>query len=216
MTDAAPIETCWRRIGTRGDRSCPELAEYLRCMNCPVYQDTAQMLLARLPARLDDDDGASDPTPDDTGTRFNVLLFRLADEWLAIPTRLLDEVAEPRPVHAVPHRRRGPLLGLVNVRGTLTPCVSMTRLLSLPAGLAAPVTARARLLIVKDGARQIALPVDDVAGIHAVREDAVVPAPATLSAAAHALSAGMVDCAGRRAGLLDPTRLLAALAGGIA
>lgn len=212
----AAIETCWRTIGTRGDRSCTKLAEFVRCMNCPVYHDTAQALLARLPARLDGDDVGAAPPVDDGDDRFNVLVFRLEDEWLAIPTRMLDEVGDLRPVHPVPHRRRGALLGLVNVRGALTPCVSLARLLSLPASASAPATARPRLLVVKDGARQIALPVDEVAGIHAVRQDAIVAAPATLSAAAQALSAGVVDGGRRRAGLLDPTRLQAALAGGIA
>ena len=214
----APIDTCWRTIGTRGDRSCPKLAEYVRCINCPVYHDTAQALLARLPVQLDDTPTDAAITPAESGSRFNVLVFRLEGEWLAMPTRVLDEVGEPRPVHPVPHRRRGALLGLVNVRGVLTPCVSLARLLSLSAAPAdqPAATVRARLLIVKDGARQIALPVDAVDGIHAVPEHAIAPPPATLAAAAHALSMGVIDVADRRIGLLDATRLLAALAGGIA
>jgi chemotaxis signal transduction protein len=216
-TPDAPIDTCWRTIGTGGDRTCPRLAEYVRCVNCPVYHDTAQALLARLPVQLDDLPTDDAVAPAQAGTRFNVLSFRLQGERLAMPTRVLDEVGELRPVHAVPHRRRGALLGLVNVRGVLTPCVSLARVLSLPAAaVPAEPSHRGRLLIVKDGARQIALPVDAVDGIHPVPDDGLRPPPATLSAASQALSVGVIDIGAHRLGLLDPVRLLAALAGAIA
>ena len=58
-----------------------------------------------------------------------VLLFRLQAEWLALPAQVFQEVAERRPVHSLPHRRQGIVLGLVNVRGELLLCVSLARLL---------------------------------------------------------------------------------------
>jgi len=219
LTDA-----CWRSIGTRGDRTCPKLKEYLLCMNCPVYHDKAQALLERLPAHLDDDPNANPDAEhaellsDVAGDRFNVLVFRLEGEWLALPTRTLDEVSEPRGIHPVPHRRRGALLGLVNVRGVLIPCVSLARLLSLPAdtGDRSGLVNRARMLIIKDGARQIAVPVDAVEGIHSIRRQAVAPAPATLSAGTQSVATGVADCGKHRAGMIDPERLQQALAGAIA
>jgi len=218
------LDMCWRTIGTRGDQSCPKLKEYLRCMNCPVYHDKAQALLERLPAHLEDDPKAHadaqdvELLSDVAGDRFNVLVFRLESEWLALPTRTLDEVSEPRGIHPVPHRRRGALLGLVNVRGVLIPCVSLARLLSLPAdtGDRSALANRGRMLIVKDGARQIAMPVDAVEGIHAIRRQAVAPAPATLSAGTQSVATGVADCGEHRAGMIDPERLQQALAGAIA
>ena len=35
--DRAIVNDCWNRIGVRGDRSCPELKQYVHCRNCPVY-----------------------------------------------------------------------------------------------------------------------------------------------------------------------------------
>lgn len=220
------IDPCWRTVGTRGDQTCPKLQEFLRCMNCPVYHDKAQALLERLPANMD---ASADTDPDAVsghaeqasgvaGDRFNVLVFRLEREWLALPTRMLDEVSELRGVHPVPHRRRGALLGLVNVRGVLTPCVSLASLLSLPAdtGDRSALVNRGRMLIIKDGARQIAMPVDAVEGIHAIRRQAVAPAPATLSASTQSVATGVADCGKHRAGLVDPERLQQALAGAIA
>ncbi|QEI06789.1 purine-binding chemotaxis protein CheW [Pigmentiphaga aceris] len=212
------IDPCWRTIGTRGDQSCPKLQEYLRCVNCSVYHDKAQALLERLPARVDDEADEVEFGQESSSERFNVLVFRLEGEWLAVPTRMLDEVSEPRGVHPVPHRRRGALLGLVNVRGALTPCISLARLLSLPADTSdrSGLENRGRMLIVKDGARQIAIPVDAVEGIHAIRRQAVTAAPATLSAGTQSVATGVVDCGKHRAGLIDPTRLQQALAGVLA
>jgi chemotaxis-related protein WspD len=223
-TSSEFIDACWRTIGTRGDQTCPKLKEYLRCMNCPVYHDKAQALLERLPAHMGDDvavdlDTAHAELLSSTDVdRFNVLVFRLEGEWLALPTRTLDEVSELRGVHPVPHRRRGALLGLVNVRGVLIPCVSLARLLSLPADTSdrSALLNRGRMLIFKDGARQIAIPVDAVDGIHAIRRQAVVPAPATLSAGTQSVATGVADCGQHRAGLIDPERLQQALAGAIA
>ncbi len=43
-------------------------------------------------------------------------IFRVAGEWLALPPALFLEILEKRPVHSLPHRRKGVVLGLVNVR----------------------------------------------------------------------------------------------------
>ncbi|OZI19646.1 hypothetical protein CAL26_18760 [Bordetella genomosp. 9] len=48
--DSAPIDDCWNRIGVRGDRSCPRLAEYIHCRECPVQEEAAKNLLYRAQA----------------------------------------------------------------------------------------------------------------------------------------------------------------------
>ena len=59
------------------------------------------------------------------------MVLRIGAEWLALPAALADEVAEPRPHHSLPHRRSGALLGVVNVRGQLLPCVALAPLLGI-------------------------------------------------------------------------------------
>ena len=63
--------------------------------------------------------------------RASALVFRINAEWLALPTQAFQEVAERRPVHSLPHRRQGIVLGLVNIRGELLICVSLGHLLGL-------------------------------------------------------------------------------------
>ncbi len=57
-----------------------------------------------------------------------MLVFRLGDEWLALPVGVLVEVTRPRPPHRVPHRG-GLLAGVVNIRGELHLCVRFDLLL---------------------------------------------------------------------------------------
>jgi chemotaxis signal transduction protein len=126
--------SCWHKIGVYGDGSCPELARFIHCRNCPVYSEASLQLLDRpLPAEYRREWTAHFsrekqlPLP----ARTSALLFRLAAEWLALPTYAFQEVAERRPIHSLPHRRQGPVLGLVNIRGELLICVALARLLGL-------------------------------------------------------------------------------------
>lgn len=44
-----PIDDCWNRIGVRGDGSCPRLAGYIHCRNCPVHDAAAACWTANNP-----------------------------------------------------------------------------------------------------------------------------------------------------------------------
>src|SRR5205823_3279707 len=60
----------------------------------------------------------------------SVVIFRLGQEWLALPVGVLIEVTNPRRVHRVPHRG-GVLAGLVNIRGELHLCVHLDQVLGI-------------------------------------------------------------------------------------
>jgi len=124
---------CWNTIGVRGDRSCPELPGVVHCQNCPVFAAAGRRFLdapsppgyleewtERLAARVEE--AVADLE--------SVLTFRLADEWLALPVRVLIEVTLPRLIHRVPYRA-GLLAGLVNIRGELHLCAHLARLLGV-------------------------------------------------------------------------------------
>ena len=124
----ADVDDCWNRIGIRGDQSCPKLPEYVHCRNCPVYASAARRILDRLPPQveLEGADAAGDAAAtagEPALRRASLLVFRLHREWLGLPTRALDEVAAARPVLPLPHRRDPAVLGVTNVRGTLTVCL---------------------------------------------------------------------------------------------
>src|SRR4249919_88220 len=127
------IDTCWNRIGVHGDATCQELEQYVHCHNCPVYSRGALALLDR--ARVHDLAEATrlfaaDKQEQQRGGQ-SAFLFRVGTEWLAIATSVLDEVADLRSIHSLPHRRSGVVLGLANVRGELIVCVSLAQLLGI-------------------------------------------------------------------------------------
>lgn len=210
------IFDCWNKTGVEGDGTCSELQEYVHCRNCPVYSNAGLQFLNRaLPPgyRQEWTEYLAEKKKPEAGSRISVVIFRLGSEWLALPTHALQEVTEQRPIHSIPHRRRGVVLGLVNVRGELLVCVSLARLLGLDHG-ASPEELRSyygRLLILMwDGAR-LAFPADEVHGIHRLHpEDATHP-PMMTAQAALTFTRGVFSCQQKMVGLLDPEPLFSIL-----
>jgi chemotaxis-related protein WspD len=208
---------CWHDIGVLGDGSCPELAYHVHCRNCPRHAAAAVALLERdvSPAYVAEQTRhfsaavASAPERD----LQSVLVFRLAAEWLALPTAVVQEVADVRPVHALPHRRAGALLGVASVRGELLPAISLTALLNLQA--AAPDAAIragiARQLVLRLEDVRAVCPVNEVDGTRGVSAAAMRDVPATVTQARQAFSRGVTVSGDRAIGILDPDALLPAI-----
>lgn len=213
----APMENCWRFVGVSGDRSCPELAAFIHCRNCPVLAAAARRFFDRpapegyLASWQEILEQPAVPIAADTKS---VLVFRLGDEWLALPTPVLIEVTPLRQVHRLPHRSGTVLAGITNIRGQLQLCVRLGGLLGL-GGLAAetPDSApTARLLVVERtttrGPERWAFGVDEVAGIHLVPGAALRNAPATVRGTAMRATVSLFAWQDRTVGLLDEGRLL--------
>jgi chemotaxis-related protein WspD len=193
------IDNCWTRIGVRGDRSCPELERHIHCRNCPVYASAAVDVLRRT---LPDDSLAertnhfAQPKVREESAADSVVIFRVGSEWLALPTSVVKEVVHLRPVHSLPHRRSGTVLGVTNVRGELMTSVSLCLLLgltSLPERTSD--TSRhvyARLLVLRHDDVRVACPADDVYGVHRFQAATLKDVPATLAAASARYSKGLL------------------------
>jgi chemotaxis-related protein WspD len=202
---------CWNRVGTRGDRSCPELGRYTQCNNCPAFAAAGRHFLdapsppgyldewtARLAARAEAREG------DET----SVLAFRLGEEWLALPVAVLVEVTRPRPVHRVPHRG-GLLAGVANIRGELHLCARLDLLLGVAAAGGDPEARR--LVVVRRDSESWAFTADAVDQVHRVLEPDLAPAAPTLARAHVKLTRGVFPLGGRCIGLLDDARLFQSL-----
>ncbi|MEM5433157.1 chemotaxis protein CheW [Cupriavidus oxalaticus] len=231
------VDDCWRRIGVRGDGSCPALAEHAHCRNCPTYAQAAAMLLdAQQLDQLADalPDAATLAAEADNpyaggGTALSCLVFRVGEEWLALPTAALGEVTAPCPVHTLPHRRDAAVLGLAAVRGNLLVCLSLARLFGTGGSTPAPPTpptlpnkgdageaAGSRFLILGQGRAALALPVAEVSGVVRVPGPALQPLPATLGRASARYTQALFLDHGRSIGLLDAALLRQALARSLA
>ena len=214
---AAPAtEACWNEIGVQGDRSCEKLQTVVHCRNCPVYSRAGVQLLDRplLPEyrRAWTEYFAQKRAPS-APANTSALLFRIASEWLALPTTAFQEVAERRLVHSLPHRRQGVVLGLVNIRGELLICVSLARLLGLDNGQLHGGHEKScdRLLVTRWERRQFVFPADEVRGVHRFQAPEFADLPATLIKSKAAVTKGILNWQGRSVGLLDPDLLFSSL-----
>lgn len=204
------LDDCWNRIGVSGDGTCKVLVQHIHCRNCPVYAQAGLRLLDRPLAvgyRRESSQHVAQAKQRARPANTSVVVFRLGAEWLALDTRVFQEVAERRPVHSLPHRRQGVTLGLVNVRGELLICVSLGRLLRLPDG-PSRFGIGTRLAVVRADAGPFAFPVDEVAGTHRFNRADLQQPPATLAKSTRSFCSGLFFWQGRTVGFLDWETLL--------
>lgn len=216
MTTEGIVE-CWREIGVSGDRSCPELEEHLHCRNCPTHAQIARKLLDRpLPPGYRDEWTQHFAERDEKAPEGeeidSVLIFRIGEEWLGLPAAICREIAEPRPVHSLPHRRSEAVRGIVNVRGELLICVSLPALLGIDAAFSSRSTERIavfpRLVVTGEETRHVAFEVDEVHGLHGYRAHERSPVPATVGRSAASVVETVIPWNGRAVGCLNAGRLL--------
>ncbi|MFM0033833.1 chemotaxis protein CheW [Paraburkholderia strydomiana] len=222
MTDDRRVgfDDCWNRIGVRGDSSCERLADYVRCLNCPVFEAAAAKLLDQPIPRVDlsrhDIRTAAQPRHDARGTNESFLVFRIGGEWLALPTPIFKRIVQTRPIHTLPHRQHRAVLGVVNVQGELLVCLALTHLLGFEADTTTAIATRdgqpsrhdlPRLLVVSRAEEHAVFPVDQVDGVHWLAPSTFCPPPATLSQAAAAHTRAVAPWRGMSVGLLDADAL---------
>jgi chemotaxis-related protein WspD len=217
----AAVDDCWSRIGVSGDGSCPELKQFVHCRNCPVYAAAGSQLLDRpMPAEYRRDWALHFARPKAALAvgAVSVVLFRIGIEWLALPTAAFQEVADLRRVHSIPHRRKGTLLGLVNVRGELLLCVSLAKLLGLehsPASSSERIV-YGRWLVAGWEGQRLVFPVDEVHGVLRFEPDQLREPPATLSKSGTSYTRGVLPWRDRMVLCLDAELLFPALSASFA
>ena len=203
-------------MGVYGDGSCPELARLVHCRNCTVYAAAGTQLLNRpLPPGYRHEQTRHFAIEKDSSepAKTSSVIFRIRSQWLGLPTQAFQEVAERRPIHSLPHRRRGIVLGLTNIRGELLVCVSLGHLLGLePTGfLEALRSAYHRLLIVNWEGSRVAFPVDEVHGPHRFHHHDVKEPSPLFGASAPAFTRGVLPWQESAVILLDADLLFPTL-----
>ena len=205
-------EGCWKTIGINGDGSCAQLLQYVHCRNCPVYAGAAaQVLDVDVPPYYAQEStrtvAAEKPIAFIQTTA--VVIFRVGAEWLALPSAIFKEVAADRLIHSLPHRRSDALVGVVNIRGELLVCASLTHILGVAGGIAA--SGMRRMLVIQEGPHCTVCPVDEVHGMERFQTESLKQVPATLGAAAQSYTRGVLSWRRRSVGVLDSDLILQAL-----
>jgi chemotaxis-related protein WspD len=209
---------CWNQIGVRGDHTCPELLRVVHCHNCPVFAAAGRRFLdaPSPPGYLEEWTQRLAALPEERcHDSISVLIFRLGEEWLALPVQVLVEVTSLRPVHRIPHRG-GVLAGLVNIRGELHLCVRLDLLLGIPSQERAvsadhPGVPSRRLLVVGHKGEDWVFAVDEVDQVQRFAAAELTRAPATLQRSSGHLTRGVFVTGQRSVGYLDEERFFQTL-----
>jgi chemotaxis-related protein WspD len=209
---SAEVSGCWSNVGVYGSGSCAELQKFVHCRNCPVYSAAGARLLDRpLPRDYRQEWSqhfAEDKRLPEAGNA-SAILFRIQSEWLALPTHSFQEVAEKRPIHSLPRRAQGVVIGLANVRGELVICVSLGHLLQMESisSLEMLRVSYRRLLVIQWEASRLAFPVDEVQGPVRFHPQELKPLPSTLVRSEARYTQGVLSWQDGAAGYLDPDLL---------
>ena len=214
------LEDCWNRIGVwaGAGASCEILQRVTHCHNCERYTAAGRRILDRpMP------DGYQEEWSRVYGRRkerhtqhtHSVVIFRLGDDWLCLPSRLVREITTLKAIHGLPHRGRGLIRGLVNIRGELRICVSLGSLLGLHQG---EITSRdlgydvfARMMLIEQGDDQFVFPVTEVQGTHRFAGDVLHAVPSTIGKAKATYTRSILEWKERNVACLDEELLFYAL-----
>lgn len=175
---------CWNTIGVWSSvpEKCERLSQVVHCRNCDVFSQAGREVLERTPPggyvtqwrkEIAHQQGESDTTL--TG----VMTFRIAEEWFAVPAKTLQEIAEQRTIHRVPHNDNPHVVGIVNIGGEVDICYSLGDFLGL-SKQANVINAYERLMVVIYNGDRYIFPVNEVSGMTRYGEADVLPVPATL------------------------------------
>ena len=145
----------------------------------------------------------------------SIVIFRVGQEWLALPTPCVTEVSNLLPIHSLPHRSSGTILGLASVRGELLVCVSLGHMLGLEPSEGADLnvrrTAHQRVLVIRRAQVRAVCPVDEVHGIHRLHPRELKDVPATVARATATYSKALLSWRDHSVGLLDDELLFHSL-----
>lgn len=215
------LNDCWNQIGVMGDRSCRELKTVIHCHDCPVYAAVGDSLLEREPpANYIGEwiDILAETTPEAEESESNgalvlaeeaisIMIFRLGNQKLALPVRILQEVTHPCLIQPLPHRSNQLFLGLVNIRGETLLCASLSHLLNLESPqekvTTTPVEKTKRMMVAGQSEEKWVFPVDEVYGTYRFHLRELRDAPVVITKATEAYTQGVIHWEGDKVNYLD-------------
>jgi chemotaxis signal transduction protein len=142
----------------------------------------------------------------------SLLVFRTADELLALPVTAVAQVTPAAAVHWIPHRSNKIIRGLSNIDGELLICASLEDLLELaPSDAPGPRDAdnARRMIVLGPESDRWTVQVDEVIGVARVDPDAHKQPPLTVECSLRRYTESLVPLDQSIASLLSVERVLA-------
>lgn len=145
-----------------------------------------------------------------------LLIFRIANEWLALPSYCIKEVTETAFIHRLPHTSTKVLLGIANVQGELLIAISMQAFLSIPEAIKnfddQPVSRHYIRNIVFGVNNDIfVFTVDEIYGLTQVQSNTFESPPISISKSLKNYFSGVFSLNNTPVGLLDEMLIISKL-----
>jgi len=138
-----------------------------------------------------------------------VLIFRIGEDLLALPTAHLQTVRPPVAIHRIPHRPR-PICGLANVDGMLAICVCLGTLIQRPP--ADPDSPTAKLIMLGESEQtHWAFIADEVLIMHRLDSETIQTLPVTVSQSPTQRTRMLFEYDNQHVALLDAERIQQAI-----
>lgn len=136
-----------------------------------------------------------------------ICLITLGGEYFAIDLRHVREVFELEFVTPVPGMPSA-LVGVANLRGTVVPLADLRPSL----GVSAAVDPK-YAVVVRHGAQQVGVLIDEVPEIRTIHADDVLASPSRAVMDSRPFLSGLVKIEGRMSGMVEVSRLVASVEG---
>ncbi len=200
-------EDCWNRSGVWGQETprCSRLEEVVHCRNCDVFTQAGRRLFdsaANIEYSTEWADNRVSQRSQSTMDNHSYTVFRLADEWLAVSTRVVAEVCETGATHRIPHRNKNVLNGIMSVHGQLLPWLNLAALMGMPENVEQNAGSE-RCIVIEREQQAFVFSVAQVQGVMRVAAGEMRTAPAASIIESKQLIMGVASWSGHNVGCVD-------------
>ncbi len=141
-----------------------------------------------------------------------LVVFKVCDELLAIPTAVVGQVTDLKPVHQIPHQRGSIIRGVTNVNGRLRLFMSMSRMLEIGGDEhALGKKSKKPMMVIENEGEVWAFAVADVCGTHNCDLRTMKNVPVNVAKSTANYLRGVFAWQGHDVGLIDDELLFFSL-----
>ncbi len=203
---------CWNRIGVwgRSETKCSLLSQVIHCHNCEVFHEGSQSVFRKEMSEEYRDELTRRLAAEKHFTKIvgqTVLVFRVADEWVALWTRQVREIARKRPVQRIPHNHNPYLAGITNISGEIALCFSLKNILKMAGGDRPSEDSadadRKRLVVSYYQGESYIFLADEIGEVRQCAEAEILPLPDTVNNGELSFMSGIFEWRQKRVGLID-------------
>ena len=210
------INDCWNTIGVWGNKTprCERLKKIIHCHNCDIFSQAGSQILNR-PAEenyLTEWKNNLNQTRQTKSINLkSALVFRMGDEWFALPSKFVKEITHCDKHHSLPHIKNNVLRGLVNVHGELILNVSLGYLFKIRKSEISSKYTNERYIIIEDSDESFAFPVTEVKEIIHYNIEDMQATPSTIKKDTSCFIKGIIRHNNNDVGILNSDLVFTAL-----